>query len=77
MMKCKNVVFSSEDLDNGSEENYVNVDENKNCESSEVLEFLRGLNWKIKQHGKLFAHVILVVEPLFKLVTRTKSEFIV
>ena len=54
MMKCKNVVFSSEDLDNGSEENYVNVDENKNCESSEVLEFLRGLNWKIKQHGKLF-----------------------
>ena len=76
-MKCKNYTFSSEDSDNGTEENYVNGDENETCESSEVLEFLRGLNWKIKQHGKLFAHVILVVEPLFKLVTGAKSEFIV
>ena len=76
-MKCKNYTFSSEDSDNGTEENYVNGDENETRESSEVLEFLRGWNWKIKQHGKLFAHVILVVEPLFKLVTRAKSEFIV
>ena len=46
--------IGSEKTDNGTEVNYVNVNEKKTGKSSKVLEFRRGLNWKIKQNGKHF-----------------------
>ena len=73
MMTRKIRAIGSEKTDNGTEVNYVNVNEKKTGKSSQVLEFRRGLNWKIKQNGKHFrsshSGLYIVAGLVFKLVT--------
>ena len=73
MMTWKIRAIGSEKTDNGTEVNYVNVNEKKTGKSSQVLEFRRGLNWKIKQNGKHFCSshsgLYIVAGLVFKLVT--------